>query len=86
MLIVSLFSCSHLVSHSGAFGLAFAKALGATKILAISTTSSKKDLALELGATEFLALKEDPKGWKKYARQLDIIVNTASNEDAPFDK
>lgn len=34
----------------GAFGLAFAKALGATTIVAISTTGSKKDLAMQLGA------------------------------------
>ena len=70
----------------GAFGLAFAKALGAEEIVAISTTSSKKDLALDLGATDFVAMKEKPDDYKRFHRGLDIIINTASNADQPFDK
>lgn len=74
------------VGGIGAFGLAFAKALGATTIVAISTTGSKKDLAMELGATDFVAMKDNPDDHKRFRRSLDIIVNTASNPDQPFDK
>lgn len=70
----------------GSFGLAFAKAMGAEKIVAISTTSSKKDLAMELGATDFVAMKDNPDDYKRLRRELDIIINTASNPDQPFDK
>jgi alcohol dehydrogenase (NADP+) len=73
------------VGGIGHFGIGFAKALGATTIVAISTTSSKKDMAHELGATDFVAMKENPEDWKRFRRGLDIIINTASNEDAPFD-
>lgn len=70
----------------GAFGLAFAKSLGAETIVAISTTSSKKDLAKDLGATDFVAMKENPEDYKRLRRSLDIIINTANNADEPYDK
>ncbi|UZJ52959.1 hypothetical protein CBS101457_002279 [Exobasidium rhododendri] len=73
------------VGGIGAFGIAFAKALGAEQIVAISQSSGKKELAHELGATDFVAMKENPEDWKRFRRGLDIIVNTANNEDAPFD-
>lgn len=74
------------VGGIGAFGLNWAKALGADEIVAISTTASKKDLAMQLGATDFLAMKDDPEGHKKYRRHFDIILNTAADENMDFDK
>lgn len=75
-----------ILVNEGAFGLAFAKALGADQVVAISSGSAKKELSLDLGATDFLAMKDDPEGYKRYDRQLDLIVTTANNHDQPFDK
>lgn len=70
----------------GAFGVAFAKALGAEKVVAISSTSSKKDLAFEMGATDFVAMKDAPNDHKRFRRSLDLIITTANNPDQPYDK
>ncbi|CEH17140.1 zinc-binding alcohol [Ceraceosorus bombacis] len=71
----------------GAFGIAFAKALGATDIVAISSTASKKQEALKLGATDFVAWKDEgDEASKKYNRFFDVILNTAANTESPFDK
>ncbi|KAH8808083.1 chaperonin 10-like protein [Xylogone sp. PMI_703] len=70
----------------GHFGVLFAKHLGCDKVVAISRSSSKKEDALRLGATDFIATDEDP-GWdKKHARSLDLIVSTVSGTDMPLDK
>lgn len=70
----------------GAFGLAFAKALGAETIVAISQTTAKKDMAMGLGATDYVAMKENPEDHKRLRRSLDLIVVTANNHDQPYDK
>jgi len=68
----------------GHFGLLFAKALGADKVVAISRTESKKEDATKLGADYLIATAE--KGWeKKHAMSLDLIVSTVSSADMPLD-
>ena len=58
----------------------FAKALGATDVIAISHSPSKKDDALKMGATEFISTKETPNWAEKLAENpLDLIVSTASS-------
>lgn len=47
------------VGGLGHFGILFAKALGADRVLAISRKSNKKAGALELGADEYIATSED---------------------------
>lgn len=74
------------VGGIGAFGIAFAKALGAEQIVAISTTSNKESLARELGATDFVAMKDKPDDHKRFRRSLDLIIATANNHDQPYDK
>ncbi len=60
----------------GHFGIMGAKALGCDEIIAISRSSSKKEDALNMGATGFIATDED-KDWEtKHAGSLDIIVST----------
>ena len=70
----------------GHFGILGAKALGCKKIVAISRTSGKKEDAMKMGATDFLATDEDPK-WAKAARgTLDLIVSTVSSPKMPLQK
>lgn len=67
----------------GHFALIFAKALGAEKIVAISHTHSKEDLARKLGATNFIASgDEDP--WSAHKRSLDLLILTNNNADMPI--
>ncbi|KAK0527666.1 hypothetical protein OC842_004794 [Tilletia horrida] len=67
----------------GHFATVFAKALGAEKIVVISHSDSKKDLAKQLGATDFLTTSTED-FWKPYAKGLDLIVVTGNNEDMPI--
>ena len=65
-------------------GVQLAKAMGADKVVAISRNSSKKDDALKLGATDFIATAEDEKWAEKHARTLDLIVCTVSSAKMPL--
>lgn len=71
------------VGGLGHFGLLWAKALGASEVVAISRTDSKKADALKMGATKFIATEEE--GWnKKNARSIDLIVSTVSSPNMPL--
>jgi alcohol dehydrogenase (NADP+) len=67
------------VGGIGHFGVLFAKALGADKVVAISRHASKKEDALQLGADEYIATEDEPAWPEKYARSLDLIVSTVSS-------
>ena len=68
----------------GHFGILYAKALGASTIVAVSRTSAKKSDALALGADKFIATNED-KDWAKHnAKTLDVIISTVSSPDLPI--
>jgi alcohol dehydrogenase (NADP+) len=67
----------------GHFGLLWAKALGADKVVAISRTDAKKEDAFKMGADEFIATAEE--GYEKtYANSLDLIVSTVSGPGLPI--
>jgi D-arabinose 1-dehydrogenase-like Zn-dependent alcohol dehydrogenase len=68
----------------GHFGVMWAKALKADKVVVISRTSAKKDDALKMGADEFIATAEDPDWAKKHASTLDVIVCTVSSSSMPL--
>ncbi|KAL2256285.1 hypothetical protein VTK26DRAFT_1896 [Humicola hyalothermophila] len=68
----------------GHFGVMWAKALKADKVVVISRTSSKKEDALKLGADDFIATAEDPDWAKKHANSLDIIICTVSSSSMPL--
>ena len=68
----------------GHFGLLYAKALGADKIVAISRSAAKKDDALKMGAEDFIATDEDKDWAKTHANSLDLIVCTVSSPKMPF--
>ncbi|KAL1651434.1 hypothetical protein SLS58_000774 [Diplodia intermedia] len=68
----------------GHFGVLFAKALGADKVVVISRTGAKKQDALEMGADDFIATDEDPEWASKHANTLDIVVSTVSSPKMPL--
>lgn len=71
----------------GAFGLAFAKALGAKNVVAIGHSPNKKEVAMELGATDFISTgdgKTNPL-LEKYHKKMDLIIVTANNADQRYD-
>jgi alcohol dehydrogenase (NADP+) len=74
------------VGGLGHFGLLFAKALGASKVVAISRSSSKKNDALKMGADDFIATSEDKDWPSTHARSLDLIVSTVSSPSMPLEE
>ncbi|RPA97509.1 GroES-like protein [Choiromyces venosus 120613-1] len=69
----------------GHFGVLFAKALGADKIIAISRKSNKADDALAMGADAYVATDDDPNWASKHANTLDLIVCTVNSPKLPID-
>jgi alcohol dehydrogenase (NADP+) len=63
----------------GHFGVLFAKALGADRVVAISRKKEKESDALALGADAYLATDDEPDWESKYARSLDIVLSTVSS-------
>jgi alcohol dehydrogenase (NADP+) len=70
----------------GHFGVLWAKALGAKKVVGISRKAEKRDDVLKLGADKYIATDED-EGWaEKNAGTLDLIVCTVSSSKMPLKK
>lgn len=67
------------VGGLGHFGVLFAKALGADKVVAISRKTSKREDVLKMGADLYIATDDEPDWATKYARSLDLIVSTVSS-------
>lgn len=72
------------VGGLGHFGILFAKALGANKVVGVSRKSSKREEVLALGADMYIATDEDENWSQKNARSLDLIINTVSSSNAPL--
>lgn len=72
------------VGGLGHFGVLFAKALGADKVVGISRKASKKQEVLALGADEYIATDDDKDWEKNNARSLDLIVSTVSSSNMPL--
>ncbi len=70
----------------GHFGVLWAKALKADKVVVVSRSSAKKADALKLGADDFIATAEEPNWARKHASTLDIIICTVSSSDMPLMK
>lgn len=59
-----------------------ARALGAKKVVVLSHSPRKREDALALGATDFVASSEAGESWEEpYIRSLDVILCTASFQD-----
>jgi len=72
------------VGGLGHMGIISAKLRGCDKIYAISRTSAKKEDALKMGATDFIATEEEKDWATKYAGKLDLIVCTLSVPTMPL--
>ncbi|BCS22272.1 NAD(P)-dependent alcohol dehydrogenase [Aspergillus puulaauensis] len=72
------------VGGLGHFGVLFAKALGADKVVAISRKTGKSEDALKMGADLYIATDDEPDWATKYARSLDLIVCTVSSTQMPM--
>lgn len=72
------------VGGLGHFGLLFAKALGASKVVAISRKREKEADARKMGADEFIATDEDKDWATKNAGSIDLIVSTVSSHKMPL--
>lgn len=72
------------VGGLGHFGILFAKAMGADKVIGISRKTEKRDEVLALGADEYIATDDDEDWAKKNARSIDLIISTVSSEKMPF--
>ena len=70
----------------GHFGILYAKALGAEKVVAISRTSAKKSDALKIGADDFIATNDDKEWSTHHARSLDLIISTVSSPHMPLEE
>lgn len=74
------------VGGLGHFGVLFAKALGADKVVGISRKADKRDDVLALGADQYISTDAD-KDWAKHnAQTLDLIVCTVSSEKMPLNE
>lgn len=72
------------VGGLGHFGVVFAKAMGADKVVGISRKTAKRDEVLQMGADEYIATDEDP-GWEENNRRtLDLLLCTVSSAKAPM--
>ena len=72
------------VGGLGHFGILFAKALGADRVVGISRKHSKRDEVLKLGADEYIATDDDKDWMFKHAHSLDLIIGTVSSVDMPL--
>lgn len=67
------------VGGLGHFGVLFAKAMGADKVVAISRKSGKAEDCLKMGADLYIATDDEPDWAAKHARSLDLVVCTVSS-------
>ncbi|RDW67563.1 zinc-binding dehydrogenase-2 [Coleophoma cylindrospora] len=72
------------VGGLGHFGVLFAKALGADKVVGISRKAGKREEVLKLGGDQYIATDDDKDWAKKNIRSLDLIVSTISSEKMPL--
>jgi alcohol dehydrogenase (NADP+) len=72
------------VGGLGHFGILFAKALGADRVVGISRRNNKRDDVLALGADAYIATEDEPDWATKHARSLDLIISTVSSPKMPL--
>ncbi|KAG0632940.1 hypothetical protein HOY80DRAFT_677692 [Tuber brumale] len=69
----------------GHFGVLFAKALGADKVIAISRKPNKAVDALAMGADAYVATDDNPNWASEHANTIDLIVSTVNSPKLPID-
>ncbi|KAK7942593.1 uncharacterized protein PG986_011706 [Apiospora aurea] len=73
------------VGGLGHYGVIFAKAMGADRVVGISRRENKRKEVLSLGADDYIATLDDPNWTAKHARSLDLIISTVASSDSPID-
>jgi alcohol dehydrogenase (NADP+) len=73
------------VGGLGHFGLLFAKAMGADKVVGISRKMGKKEDVMKMGADLYIATDDEPNWATEHARSLDLIVSTVSSTKVSFE-
>lgn len=68
----------------GHFGVMFARALGADKVVAISRKTNKREDALKMGADLYIATDDDEDWAAKNAASLDLVICTISSPKLPL--
>jgi len=58
--------------------------MGASKVVAISRKSEKRQAALDLGADLYIATDDDDDWKSKNGRSIDLIINTVSSAKMPM--
>lgn len=69
----------------GHFGVLFAKALGCSRVVAISRRRNKEADARAMGATDYIATLDDEKWARTHSRSLDLLISTVSSPDMPLE-
>lgn len=72
------------VGGLGHFGVLFAKAMGADRVVGISRRESKRAEVLEMGADDYIATEESKDWAKQYNGTFDILVSTVSSVKVPI--
>jgi alcohol dehydrogenase (NADP+) len=72
------------VGGLGHFGVLFATAMGASKVVAIFRKAEKRETALDLGADLYIATDDDEDFKSKVGRSIDLIINTVSSAKMPM--
>lgn len=74
------------VGGLGHYGVIFAKAMGADKVVGISRRASKREEVLSLGAHDYIATEDDDDWVKKHFKSLDLIISTVASSKVSFSK
>ncbi|KAI9151878.1 NAD-dependent protein deacylase [Paramyrothecium foliicola] len=72
------------VGGLGHFGIMFARALGASRVVGISRSEGKRADVMKLGADDYIATATDRDWSTKNARSFDIIMSTVSSSKMPL--
>lgn len=73
-----------VADRSRHFGILYAKALGADKVVGISRKADKRNDVLKMGADDYISTDEDKDWATHHARSLDLIVCTVSSPNMPL--
>lgn len=72
------------VGGLGHFGVLFAKAMGADRVVGISRRESKRAEVMEMGADDYLATSESSDWATRHAGTLDLLISTVSSSQMPL--
>lgn len=72
------------VGGLGHFGVLFAKAMGADRVVGISRRESKRSEVLQMGADDYIATSDSEDWAARYDRTFDLLISTVSSVQVPL--